>query len=157
MSKVTPCLWFASEAEEAVRFYTNVVPNSGITHIQHNLVDGHSGPAGSVLVVDFTLNGQRFLALNGGIPMEYTHAVSFQIECATQAEVDHLSEALSDGGSIEQCGWLKDRYGVSWQIVPRALIEMLGDRDTAKAARVMAAMMQMVKLDIAALKKAFEG
>lgn len=157
MSKVTPCLWFKDQAEDAVRFYTSVVPNSGITHIQRNLVDGHSGPAGSVLVVDFILNGQRFLALNGGIPMEYTHAVSFQIDCATQAEVDHLWEALSAGGEIEQCGWLKDRYGVSWQIVPGVLIEMLGDRDTAKATRVMAAMLEMIKLDIAALKAAYEG
>ena len=120
-------------------------------------MDSPAGKAGTVLVVEFTLAGQRFMALNGGTRFEYTHAISFEVDCADQAEVDRLWEALSDGGSIEQCGWLKDRYGVSWQIVPTVLGQMLGDPDPAKAQRVMQAMLQMIKLDIAGLKAAYEG
>jgi predicted 3-demethylubiquinone-9 3-methyltransferase (glyoxalase superfamily) len=156
-NKIAPCLWFDGEAEEAARFYVSLLPDSRILHVQKNVMDSPGGKAGSVLVVEFTLAGQRFMALNGGTRFEYTHAISFQIDCADQAEVDRLWETLSDGGAVEQCGWLKDRYGVSWQIVPRVLIEMLGDRDTAKAQRVMQAMLQMVKLDIATLKAAYEG
>jgi len=110
-----------------------------------------------VLVVDFTLAGQRFMALNGGTRFDFTHAVSFKIDCTDQAEVDRLWDALSDGGSVEQCGWLKDRYGVSWQIVPTALVQYLGGPDSAGAQRAMQAMLGMVKLDIAGLKKAYEG
>ena len=122
MSKISPCLWFDGEAEEAAKFYVSLLPDSRIEKIQKNTVDGPSGKAGSVLVVDFTLAGQRFMALNGGVRFEYTHAVSFKIDCADQAEVDRLWDALSaNGGSVERCGWLKDRYGVSWQIVPTAL------------------------------------
>jgi len=157
MSKIRPCLWFDGEAEEAARFYASVFPNSRIDRVQKNVMDSPAGKAGTVLVVEFTLAGQRFMALNGGTRFEYTHAISLEVDCADQAEVDRLWDALSDGGSIEQCGWLKDRYGVSWQIVPTVLARMLGDPDTAKAQRVMQAMLQMIKLDIAGLKAAYDG
>ena len=157
MSKIAPCLWFATEAEDAASFYVSLVPDSRIDHVQRNPVDAPGGAAGSVLVVQFTLGGDRFLALNGGMAFEYTHAISFQIDCADQAEVDHLWDGLSAGGSVEQCGWLKDRYGVSWQIVPRILAELLGDPDPAKSGRVMQAMLGMVKIDIAGLRRAYDG
>jgi predicted 3-demethylubiquinone-9 3-methyltransferase (glyoxalase superfamily) len=158
MSKISPCLWFDGEAEEAAKFYVSLLPDSRIQHVQKNLVDGPSGKAGSVLVVQFTLAGQEYMALNGGTRFEYTHAISFKIDCTDQAEVDRLWDGLSsNGGSVERCGWLRDRYGVSWQIVPSVLPELLGGPDRAGAARAMAAMMQMVKLDIAGLKKAYEG
>ncbi|MDF2813473.1 MAG: hypothetical protein K0S56_4504 [Microvirga sp.] len=157
MSKIAPCLWFDSEAEEAANFYVSLLPDSRIDHVQRNVVDSPSGKAGSVLVVAFTLAGQRYLALNGGTRFEFTHAISFAVDCEDQAEVDRLWNALSDGGAIEQCGWLKDRYGVSWQIVPKALHELLGDPDPAKAQRVMQAMLQMVKLDVAGLQRAYDG
>src|SRR5919108_3856099 len=115
MSKISPCLWFDSEAEEAANFYVSLLPNSRIDRVQKNVTDSPGGKAGTVLVVDFTLAGQRFMALNGGMRFEYTHAISFHIGCADQAEVDRLWDALSAGGKVEQCGWLKDRYGVSWQ------------------------------------------
>jgi predicted 3-demethylubiquinone-9 3-methyltransferase (glyoxalase superfamily) len=157
MSKITPCLWFDGEAEEAARFYVSLVRDSRIDHVQRNVMDSPGGKAGSVLAVKFTLAGQSFLALNGGTRFEYTHAISFMIDCEDQAEVDRLWNTLLDGGTAEQCGWLKDRYGVSWQIVPRALPQLLGDPDPAKAQRVMRAMLGMVKLDIAALKAAHAG
>ena len=158
MSKISPCLWFDGEAEEAAKLYVSLLPDSRIEKVQKNPVDGPAGKAGTVLVVEFTLAGQRFMALNGGTRFEYTHAVSFKIDCADQAEVDHLWDALcSNGGQAERCGWLKDRYGVSWQIVPKALPELLGDPDPVKAKRVMQAMLQMVKLDIAGLKAAHAG
>ena len=157
MSKVSPCLWFDGEAEEAAKFYVSLLPDSRIEKVQKNPVDTPAGKAGSVLVVEFTLAGQRFMALNGGTRFEYTHAISFKIDCADQAEVDRLWDALSDGGSVERCGWLKDRYGVSWQIVPTALVQYLGGPDPAGAQRAMQAMMGMVKLDIAGLKRAYEG
>jgi len=157
MSKISPCLWFDGEAEEAAKFYVSLLPDSRIEKIQKNTVDSPAGKAGSVLVVEFTLAGQRFMALNGGTRFEHTHAISFKIDCADQAEVDRLWDALSDGGSVEQCGWLKDRYGVSWQIVPTALVQYLGGPDPAGAQRAMQAMMGMVKLDIAGLKRAYEG
>ena len=126
MSKITPCLWFDGEAEEAARFYVSLLPNSRIDHVQKNVTDSPAGKAGSVLIVKFTLAGQGFLALNGGTRFEYTPAISFQVDCADQAEVDRLWDALSsNGGSVERCGWLKDRYGVSWQIVPSVLPELL--------------------------------
>ena len=154
MSKIAPCLWFDGEAEEAAKLYVSLLPDSRIDHVQKNVTDSPAGKAGSVLIVKFTLAGQRFLALNGGTRFEYTHAISFQVDCADQAEVDRLWDALSEGGSVEQCGWLKDRYGVSWQIVPSVLPQLLGDPDPAKAQRVMQAMLQMVKLDIAGLQAA---
>ena len=157
MSKIAPCLWFDGEAEQAARFYVSLLPNSRIDHVQKNVTDSPAGKAGSVLIVKFTLAGQRFLALNGGTRFEYTPAISFQVDCADQAEVDRLWDALSAGGSIDRCGWLKDRYGVSWQIVPKVLLDLLGDPDPAKAQRVMQAMLQMVKLDIAGLKTAHAG
>src|SRR6266550_5992463 len=157
MSKITPCLWFDGEAEEAARFYVSLLPESRVDHVQKNVTDSPAGKAGSVLIVKFTLAGQRFLALNGGTRFEYTHAISFMVDCADQAEVDRLWDALSDGGSVERCGWLKDRYGVSWQIVPTALVQYLGGPDRAGAQRAMQAMLGMVKLDIAGLKRAYEG
>ena len=158
MSKIFPCLWFDGEAEEAAKFYVSLLADSRIEKIQKNTVDSPAGKAGSVLVVDFTLAGQRFMALNGGKAFDFTHAVSFKIDCADQAEVDRLWDALSaNGGSVEQCGWPKDRFGMSWQIVPTALIKYLGGSDPAGAQRAMQAMMGMVKLDIEGLRKAYEG
>jgi predicted 3-demethylubiquinone-9 3-methyltransferase (glyoxalase superfamily) len=157
MSKVSPCLWFSTEAEEAANFYVSLVPDSRIDHVQRNVVDTPSGKTGSVLLVQFTLGGQEFMALNGNKPMDFTHAVSFKIDCDDQAEVDRLWNALSAGGSEVQCGWLKDRYGLSWQIVPKEMPKFLGGPDKAGAARAMEAMMKMVKLDIAAIKRAYEG
>ena len=158
MSKISPCLWFATEAEEAATFYVSLLPDSRIKHVQRSPIDSPAGKAGSVLVVEFTLAGQRFMALNGGKAFDFTHAISFKIDCADQAEVDRLWDALSaNGGSVEQCGWLKDRFGVSWQIVPKAMMRLLGDPDPARAKRAMAAMMTMVKLDVAALEKAAAG
>jgi predicted 3-demethylubiquinone-9 3-methyltransferase (glyoxalase superfamily) len=157
MSKISPCLWFDGEAEEAAKLYVSLLPDSRIEKVQKNTVDSRAGKAGSVLVVEFTLAGQRFMALNGGKPFDFTHAISFKIDCADQAEVDRYWDALSAGGSVEQCGWLKDRYGVSWQIVPTALVQYLGGPDRTGAQRAMQAMMGMVKLDIAGLKKAYEG
>jgi len=157
MSKISPCLWFTAEAEEAANFYVSLLPNSRIDRVQKNVTDGPAGKAGTVLVVDFTLAGESFLALNGGTRAEYTHAISFSVDCSDQTEVDRLWAALSKGGSIQQCGWLRDRYGVSWQIVPTVLKDLLTDPDPAKSGRVMQAMLQMVKLDIAALREAHYG
>jgi len=157
MSKIAPCLWFAHEAEEAAKFYVSLFPDSRIDHVQKNLVDTPAGKADQVLVVGFTLAGQRFMALNGGTRFEFTHAISLEVDCTDQAEVDRLWEGLADGGAIEQCGWLRDRYGVSWQIVPTVLGKLLADPDPAKAARVMQALMQMVKLDVAGLQAAYYG
>ena len=157
MSKVAPCLWFAREAAEAAEFYVSMIPDSRIRHVQRNGPGSPVGKEGSALVVDFVLGGQTFMALNGGPPDNFTHAVSFKIDCVDQAEVDRLWEGLGAGGSPGQCGWLKDRYGVSWQIVPTEMPAILGDPDPAKAQRAMKAMLGMTKLDIAALKKARDG
>jgi predicted 3-demethylubiquinone-9 3-methyltransferase (glyoxalase superfamily) len=158
MSKIAPCLWFDGEAEEAANFYVSLLPDSRIDTVQRNPIDGPAGKAGTVLVVEFTLAGQHFMALNGGMRFEYTNAVSFKIDCADQAEVDRLWDGLlSGGGQAVRCGWLKDRYGLPWQIVPTALPKYLGGSDREGAKRAMAAMMQMVKLDIASLRKAYEG
>jgi predicted 3-demethylubiquinone-9 3-methyltransferase (glyoxalase superfamily) len=158
MSKISPCLWFDGEAEQAAKFYVSLLPDSRIETVQKNPADGPAGKAGMVLVVEFTLAGQRFMALNGGMKMQYTHAVSFKIDCADQAEVDRLWDALlSDGGKAEQCGWLQDRFGVSWQIVPTALPKYLGGPDRAGAQRAMQAMLKMIKLDIEGLRRAYEG
>jgi predicted 3-demethylubiquinone-9 3-methyltransferase (glyoxalase superfamily) len=158
MSKISPCLWFDGEAEEAANFYVSLLPNSKINTVQKNTVDSPAGKAGTVLVIEFTLAGQGFMALNGGARFEYTHAVSFKIDCEDQVEVDRLWEALcADGGQAERCGWLKDRYGLYWQIVPTALPKYLGGKDREGAARAMQAMLGMTKLDIAALKRAYEG
>src|SRR4051812_35753619 len=158
MSKISPCLWFDGDAEEAAKFYVSLLPDSRIETVQRNTVDGPGGKAGTVLVVEFTLAGQRFMAINGGMKVEYTHAVSFKIDCADQAEVDRLWDALlQSGGAAERCGWIRDRWGLSWQIVPSALLKYLGGPDKAGAQRAMAAMMGMVKLDIEGLRRAYEG
>ena len=158
MSKISPCLWFNGEAEEAARFYVSLLPDSRIDRVQRNIMDIPAGKTGTVLLVEFTLAGQRYLALNGGMKVDYTNAVSFSIDCEDQAEVDRLWDALAaNGGSPVQCGWIKDRYGVPWQIVPKMLPRLLADSDAAKARRVMQAMLQMVKLDTAALERAAAG
>jgi predicted 3-demethylubiquinone-9 3-methyltransferase (glyoxalase superfamily) len=156
MSKISPCLWFDGEAEQAAKLYVSLLPDSRIEQVQKNPIDGPAGKAGSVLVVEFTLAGQRFMALNGGTRFEYTHAVSFKIDCADQAEVDRLWEALcADGGQAERCGWLRDRFGVSWQIVPTVLPKLLGGSDRQGAQRAMTAMLGMIKLDIDGLERAY--
>ena len=157
MSKISPCLWFDGAAEEAANFYVSLLPDSRIVHVLHNGADGRAGKAGSVLFVEFILAGQSFQALNGGADFPHSHAISFSIDCADQAEVDRLWAALGDGGEPVQCGWIKDRFGVSWQIVPSVLPRLLADPDPAKAARAMQAMMGMAKFDIAALEAAHRG
>ncbi|MDE2243014.1 MAG: VOC family protein [Bradyrhizobium sp.] len=158
MSKIAPCLWFADEAEAAAKFYVSLLPDSQIDKVQRSPADYPGGKAGNVLVVQFTLAGQEYMALNGGIRFEYTNAISFKIDCADQAEVDRLWSGLTEGGgSPGDCGWLKDRYGVSWQIVPSVLPGLLGGPDRAASQRAMAAMMKMGKLDIATLQKAYDG
>ena len=156
-SKITPHLWFADKAVEAVNFYVSLFPDSRVDSVTPIPADTPSGPAGSVDVVEFTLAGQQFMAINAGPLDPFNHAVSFLVNCADQAEIDRLWDALSEGGTIEQCGWLKDRYGLSWQIVPTALGEMMKDRDRSRARRVMEAMLQMKKLDIAELEEAYQG
>jgi predicted 3-demethylubiquinone-9 3-methyltransferase (glyoxalase superfamily) len=158
MSKISPCLWFDGEAKEAAKFYVSLLPDSRINRVQRNTADSPAGKAGAVLVVQFTVAGQEYMALNGGTRFEYTPAISFKIDCADQAEVDHLWDALaSNGGTTQRCGWVRDRYGVSWQIVPSALPEFLGGSDAAGAKRAMQAMLGMTKLDIAELRRAYEG
>jgi predicted 3-demethylubiquinone-9 3-methyltransferase (glyoxalase superfamily) len=158
MSKISPCLWFKSEAEEAVNFYVSLLPDSKIETVQRNVIDGPSGKAGTVLVIEFTVAGLRFMAINGGMHQEYTYAVSFKIDCADQAEVDRLwDKILSTGGKADQCGWIKDRYGLSWQIVPTVLTKYIGGADKAGAQRAMQAMLGMVKLDVEGLRRAYEG
>jgi len=157
MRDIAPCLWFDNEAEEAANFYVSLFPNSRIDHIQRNVTENPSGPKNSVLIIDFTLKGRPFQALNGGQRIEYTHAISLSSPCADQAEVDRLWNALGDGGTFIECGWVKDRYGVSWQVFPEVLPKMLADADTARAARVMRAMMGMVKIDVAGLEAAYRG
>ena len=158
MSKITPCLWSNGKAEEAANFYVSLLPDSRITKVQRSVMDYPGGKAGSVLVVEFTLAGHSFMVLNGGMDFEYTHAVSFSVDCADQAEVDRLWNTLSaEGGAPVACGWVKDRYGLSWQIVPGILPKYLADPDRAKAQRVMQAMLNMVKLDVAALQRAYDG
>ncbi len=156
MPRITPFLWFDGQAEEAAALYTSIFPNSRIVEVSR-CGDAGPGPKGSVLVIAFELDGKRFNALNGGPQFRFTEAVSFMIDCATQEEVDHYWDRLSDGGAPQQCGWLKDRFGVSWQVIPTVLPELLGDPDPARAARAMQAMLQMVKLDIAALQAAADG
>lgn len=156
MQKITPFLWFDNNAEEAVNHYLSIFKNSKIGSILR-CGDAGPGPKGSVLTIAFQLEGQEFIALNGGPVFRFNEAISFSVDCKNQSEVDELWEKLSAGGQKSQCGWLKDKFGLSWQIVPSALVEMLQDKDAAKSARVMAAMMQMSKIDIATLKQAYEG
>lgn len=153
----TTCLWFDDQAEEAAHYYVSVFKNSRIGRVTRYTEAG-PGPAGSVLTVDFVVNGQRFVALNGGPQFTFNEAVSFQIHCANQEEIDHYWARLTeDGGEPGPCGWLKDKYGVSWQVVPDRLLEMLSGPDAERAARVTRAMHTMSKLDIAALEKAYAG
>lgn len=159
MQKITPCLWFADQAEEAVKFYVSIFKDSklkSITPYSEDAAKAAGRPRGSVLTVAFQLAGQEFLALNGGPIFKFTEAVSFIVNCETQEEVDRFWEKLSEGGEEGQSGWLKDKYGLSWQIVPAVLAEMLQDKDPAKSERVMKALLQMKKLEIATLKRAYE-
>jgi predicted 3-demethylubiquinone-9 3-methyltransferase (glyoxalase superfamily) len=153
MKKIVPCLWFDSDAEEAVSLYTSLVPNSRVLSMSRYGDEGPR-PKGMVMVVNFELNGQEFMALNGGPEFTFTPAISLLVNCESQAEVDRLWEKLSEGGHKDQCGWLQDRFGVSWQIVPTILGELMSDPDPVKAGRVTKAMLQMKKLDIAELKRA---
>ena len=158
MQKITPCWWFDDQAEEAVKFYASIFKNSkikSITRYSEDAAKVSGRPKGSVLTVAFKLAGQEFLALNGGPIFKFTEAVSFIVNCKTQAEVDRLWEKLSEGGEKGQCGWLKDKYGLSWQIVPTILSKMLQDKDARKSERVMSALLQMKKLDIKRLEQAF--
>ena len=153
-AKIRPCLWFDGDAEEAANYYVSLLPNSRIENVTTAPADNPSTPEGDVLMVEFSLAGQAFLGLNGGPQHRFTEAVSFQIDCEDQAEVDRLWDALSDGGEEVACGWLKDRWGLSWQIVPKRLPELLGHEDPAVARRAMQAMMTMVKINIAELESA---
>jgi predicted 3-demethylubiquinone-9 3-methyltransferase (glyoxalase superfamily) len=158
VARIIPHLWYAREAEEAARFYASVFPESRVDRVTAMQNESPSGPPGSVKIVEFTLLGQPFLAISAGPLDAFNHAVSFVVECDAQDEIDRYWDALiSGGGRPEQCGWLKDRYGLSWQIVPRRLGELMTDPDKDKARRVGAAMMTMVKLDIAALEAAARG
>ena len=162
MQKITPCLWFDNQAEEAANFYTSIFKNSKIGNISRYGKEGyeiHGREAGTVLTIDFEIEGQRFTALNGGPVFKFNEAISFVVQCKTQKEVDYYWEKLSEGGDekAQQCGWLKDKYGVSWQIVPVVLGEMLRDKDPGKSDRVMKSMLQMKKLDIEELKRAYKG
>ncbi len=156
MQKITPFLWFDGKAEEAMNFYVSIFKNSktlGITRYG----DKGPGPKGSVMTANFRLDGQEFVALNGGPQFTFSPAISFVVNCETQKEVNSYWEKLSKGGEKGRCGWLKDKYGLSWQIVPAVLVQMVRDKDAAKSQRVMKAMLPMTKLDIATLKKAYKG
>jgi predicted 3-demethylubiquinone-9 3-methyltransferase (glyoxalase superfamily) len=160
--QIAPCLWFDDQAEEAARFYTAIFPNSKIVAVTRYGEAGqefHRKKPGSVMTVEFVLNGQTFTALNGGPVFKFNESISFQVVCDTQAEIDHYWEKLSAGGDpkAQQCGWLKDKYGVSWQVVPRGMAEMLRDSASEPAKRAMAAVMRMKKFDLAALQKAYAG
>jgi predicted 3-demethylubiquinone-9 3-methyltransferase (glyoxalase superfamily) len=162
VSRIAPCLWFDDEAEEAAAFYTGIFQNSKITGVSRYTDAGkeiHGKPAGSVMTVEFELDGQPFTALNGGPIFKFNEAISFQVHCQTQEEVDHYWEKLSAGGdpNAQQCGWLKDRFGVSWQITPTILPHMLFDPDPSKTQRVIQAIFQMKKINIAELKRAYGG
>jgi predicted 3-demethylubiquinone-9 3-methyltransferase (glyoxalase superfamily) len=158
VDKISPCLWFDGEAEEAARFYTSIFPNSEIVSVDRAPGDTPSGPKNSVLTVNFTLDGRSFIGLNGGPEFKFTEAVSLSIDCDDQAEVDRYWDALlADGGEPSVCGWLKDRFGLSWQVVPRQLPEMLNSSDREAAARALEAMLKMVKIDVAEVERAYSG
>jgi predicted 3-demethylubiquinone-9 3-methyltransferase (glyoxalase superfamily) len=156
MPKISPFLWFNDQAEEAANFYVSVFKNSKITKVSR-YGDAGPGPKGSVMVVEFELDGQPFIALNGGPHFKFTEAISFSVDCKTQKEVDEYWEKLSPGGQEQPCGWLKDKYGLSWQVNPTILGEMLSDPDPEKSKRVMEAMLKMKKIVIADLQRAYEG
>ena len=162
VQKITPCLWFDNQAEEAAKFYVSLFENSAMGAVTRYGKEGfevHGRPEGSVLTVNFSLEGQEFTALNGGPDFKFSEAISFVVKCETQTEVDHYWDELGEGGDerARQCGWLKDKYGVSWQIVPAALFEMMAGTDRIKSERAMRAMLQMKKLDLATLRRAYEG
>ena len=157
MQPITPCLWFDGNAEEAAAFYTSLLPDSRIDKVQRAPGDYPSGKAGDVLTVEFTLMGRPFVGLNGGAHFKFNEAVSFQIPVDTQAEIEHLTNALSAVPAAEQCGWIKDRYGLSWQIVPRKLMTLLSDANPARAKRAFESMMEMKRIDIAAVERAAES
>jgi predicted 3-demethylubiquinone-9 3-methyltransferase (glyoxalase superfamily) len=158
MQKIVPCLWFDGDAEEAAAFYVTLFPDSRIDRVVRSPADNPSMKKGGVLVVDFTLDGQKYTGLNGGPQFHFTEAVSFQVHCDDQAEVDRLWDAIEgNGGKPSACGWISDRWGLSWQITPRQLLEMIASEDRAAAERAMQAMLDMVKLDIAQLQRAFDG
>ena len=157
IQKITPCLWYSTQAEEAAAFYASVFPDSRVTRVTALPSETPSGPPGSVKVVEFVLFGQPFMAMTAGPLDPFNHAVSFMVACDDQAELDRYWNALLEGGTPEQCGWLRDRYGLAWQIVPRVLGELMADTDRAKAKRASDAMLKMVKLDIAALQAAHAG
>jgi predicted 3-demethylubiquinone-9 3-methyltransferase (glyoxalase superfamily) len=156
MQKITPFLFFDSNAEEAIEFYTSIFPDSSITN-RSNYPEGSPGPAGQLMTATFKLHGQEFIALNGCVQFKFTEAISFTVDCESQEEVDYYWYKLLEGGEPSQCGWLKDKFGLSWQIVPRALGELMGDPNPEKSQRVMQAMLQMVKLDVQKLKAAYDG
>ena len=156
MQKITPYLWFDTQAEEAANFYVSLFKNSRIPDVVR-YDDSAPGQAGKVMIVNFQLDGQDFVALNGGPHFKFTEAISLFVNCQDQQEVDRLWDALSAGGEVQQCGWLKDKYGLSWQIIPSALMELMSDPDPVKSMWVRQAMLQMVKIDIAALKRAYDG
>ena len=156
MQKISPFLWFDDQAEEAARFYVSVFKNSKLGTVAR-YGDAGPGPKGAVMTVAFELDGQRFTALNGGPLFKFTEAVSFVVDCADQAEVDRLWDALCEGGEPSQCGWLKDRFGLSWQIVPTELMMLIGDPDPVKAKRATQAMLRMTKIDLADLRRAHSG
>ena len=162
MKAITPCLWFDDQGEEAAKFYTSIFKNSKITSVSRYGEAGkefHRKPVGSAMVVAFEINGQKFTALNGGPQFKFSEAISFQVMCESQEEVDYYWEKLSQGGdeSAQRCGWLKDKFGLSWQIVPAALPDLIGDGTSERAGRVMTALLGMVKLDIAALRRAHDA
>ena len=154
---IRPFLWYAKEAEEAARFYVSIFPDSRIERVWALQAESPSGPPGTVKIVEFTLRGQRFQAMAAGQLDDFNHAISLYVDCADQAELDRYWDALSVGGEHEACGWLKDKYGVSWQLVPATLGDMMADPDRAKGKRVAEAMLQMVKLDFAGLQRAYDG
>jgi predicted 3-demethylubiquinone-9 3-methyltransferase (glyoxalase superfamily) len=156
MQKITPFLWFDGQAEEAANFYVSIFKNSKILNLAR-YGDAGPGPKGTVMLATFQIEGQKFMALNGGPQYTISPAISFYVDCETQAEVDELWENLTAGGSEVQCGWLKDKFGVSWQIIPKTLIELMQDKDPVKSQRVFKAMMGMIKIDIEALKRAYRG
>src|SRR6476646_9004575 len=153
LTKITPCLWFDTQGEDAANLYTSIFKNSRIVSVAR-YTDAGPRPEGTVMLVTFELDGQEFVALNGGPEFTFDEAISFQVDCADQDEVDRYSEALTDGGEQGPCGWVKDRFGLSWQVVPKRMIELLSDPDEAKAQRAMAAMLEMRKIDIAAVEAA---
>jgi predicted 3-demethylubiquinone-9 3-methyltransferase (glyoxalase superfamily) len=157
LQKITPFLWYSKEAEEAARFYASIFPDSRVDRVGTLPAESPSGPAGSVKVVDFTLFGQKFTAMSAVGNDSFNHAISLLVNCETQDELDRYWNALLEGGKAEACGWLRDRFGVAWQITPTVLLEMMASPDRERGRRVAQAMMKMVKLDIAALKAAFEG